>query len=160
MQDDKSGTTKIVKFLGLEIGLNDIIVTIVIGVVILIIEYHTGFFAQTKGSPLNPITLFLITFFFINFLVSLNRLKTVWFNSHKYFREDFSFAAFWVIAWIIGIFVMCVITKIMPWHICLGFFQVFSNQKVSLPQASFEGYFVLSFFGIIILMLISQRHQG
>jgi hypothetical protein len=160
MQDNNSGTTKLVKFLGLEIGLNDIIVTIVIGVVILIIEYHTGFFAQTKGSPLNPITLFLITFFFINFLISLNRLKTVWFNSDKYFREDFSFAAFWVVTWMMGIIAMCMITRIMLWHICLGFFQIFSNKKVSLPPASIEGYLLLLLFGTLIFILISQTYQG
>jgi hypothetical protein len=51
-------------------------------------------------------------------------------------------------------------TKITPWHICLGFFQIFSNKKVSLPPASIEGYFLLLFFGIMILMFLSQTHQG
>ena len=155
MQDNKSRTTKIVKFLGL-----NIILPIAISTVTLIIQYHTGFFDPTKGSPLNPFTLFLIIFFFINFLVSLNRLKTVWFNSHKYFREDFSFAAFWVVTWMMGIIAMCMITRIMLWHICLGFFQVFSNKKVSLPPASIEGYLLLLLFGTLIFILISQTYRG
>ena len=155
MQDNKSGIAKTVKFLGL-----NVILPIAISTVTLIIQYHTGFFDPTKGSPLNPITLFLITFFFINFIVSLNRLKTVWFNSHKYFREDFSLASLSVTIWIVSIVIMCVMTRIMPWHICLGFFQVFFNQKVSLPPASIEGYFLLLLFGTLILMLISQIHRG
>jgi hypothetical protein len=155
MQDNNSGIAKTVKFLGL-----NVILPIAISTVTLIIQYHTGFFDPTKGSPLNPVTLFLITFFFINFLVSLNRLKTVWFNSHKYFREDFSLASLGVTTWIVSIVIMCVMTRIMPWHICLGFFQVFSNQKVSLPPASIEGYLLLLLFGTLIFILISQTYRG
>lgn len=121
----------------------DVVVGLIVGIILLVIEYRTGFFVGTYGVTrrLGP-TLFAVACVLL--VVSAEYTFVVWIRSKWYTRERFALAALVLIASLTLAFLTSLVTSFLPWHLLYVISSALSGQAIVLPEPSWAEYILFA----------------
>lgn len=142
---------------------NVVIPSLAVSVIVLMIEYWSGLFAQTSRlSIATPISLgrilFVVLVITISILFAIDSLR-IWFQQRKYLREDYAATGFLTITFLMLTLMMILLTNLMPWNIGTALTQIFSGNQVSVPETRFADYGFLIMLYLVTTVLILRGHQ-
>lgn len=135
---------------------------IVFSIITLLIEYHSGLFVSTPGSPSlfpSPAWLVVLAFTSTALLISTANFLRVSINSHQYFREDFSRKFIETFSWLSLAFLFSILGKLMVWYPFWAVAYLVAGQKPPANQTSPEGYFLLVVLQLLLYNVASNQHQ-
>ncbi len=133
-------------------------------IITLIIEYRSGLFQAVQDNNtdqfVSPLWLGIAMFVTGILFTSILRFLHISWNSQKFFREDFSFAAFSTINWLsISLFVS-LIGRLMFWHPVVALAYILTGQKLTIIRPSWEGYALLVVLILLFFVVAYTRHQN
>lgn len=142
---------------------NSIVGGVIGGVILLLIEYRSGLFQASEENSNHSISLLwsiIAAYTTAAIIISFVNSVRIYFNSQKYFREEFSFAALSTIIVLIFGLAVSVAGRLMFWHPLEAAVYILSSQTPSVTQPSWEGYALLIVSIIAFWSLASIRHQN
>lgn len=138
-------------------------IPIIVGAIVLIIEYWSGLFQQLTQSNKSPHYHIAVLFIFVMLCVSMLFAKKsllVWFHHHKYMREHFALSALCTAVSLCLVLLLSLYYGFMPWKIPEAIFLVLTNKPILKPDTKLIDYlFIIVFYGII-LYILKQQHKS
>ncbi|WP_413176483.1 NACHT domain-containing protein [Anabaena azotica] len=158
---DKQEKTLLIQII--KILCQTILLPIIIGFILLLIEYKSGLFQQFKGSPndsISPLWAGIAGFTSVAFIISFVNYIKLSLNSRNYFREEFSFSAISTISCLIIGLLLSLFGQLMFWQPLIALVYILSNNKVTISYPSWEGYGFLILLIVSLYLITSKRYQN
>jgi len=140
-----------------------LIVPLIVGVVLLVIEYRLGFFVPVTrsdaSSSLSPIWPILVTVFLSTSLLLVKDCLRIWLRPYRYVREQFALVSLAALASLTLMVVVCIFIGLMPWSAVYTLIRVLSGRTVSLlaPHWSEYGLLIMGYVGVVVG--VRQMHR-
>jgi len=146
-----------------EVFKNPTFISIVISIFLLLVEYRSGFFQSSQDSSnhsISPLWFGFATFITIFLLTSFQSFVRICLNPQKYFREEFSFVAFFITNWLLSGLLISLVGKQMFWYPLLAVAYSLLDQKLTVSNPSWEAYAFLLVSTILFYLVAFIQHQN
>lgn len=142
---------------------NPIIAGVIAGIVILSIEYRSGFFQVLQNNSNQSIPLIwsgVAAFITVALCISFKNYVRISLNSQNHFREEFSFVILTTVTWLVSALVVSLMGQLMFWHPLIAIFHILSDRELALSRPSWGEYAFLTVLIILFYLFASIRHQN
>lgn len=140
-----------------------IVAPIIGGIILLVVEYKSGYFVQSAQSNSSS-SLYHYWVISIAVMLSITILFAVYsllvaLHQHQNLREQFALLALFTATSATVVLIISMLSAFMPWSIPIAFLQAFKATPILRPDTRWAEYaFLMTIYGIL-LWLLNHEHK-